>query len=75
MHMDTHNAFRPSTHPELWGQMPSPVADRREPLPDLDQNAGEWEPAPFEASVAAWCVVLMAAIVAVSALAGWLWTL
>jgi hypothetical protein len=71
--MDTHNAFRPSTHPELWGQTPSPVADRREPLPDMDDDGGEWHPAPFEARVAAWCVVLMAAIVAVSALAGWLW--
>jgi hypothetical protein len=39
----------------------------------MDDDSGEWHPAPFEARVAAWCVVLMAAIVAVSALAGWLW--
>lgn len=28
--MDTKNAYRPSTHPELWGQHPSPVADIRD---------------------------------------------
>jgi hypothetical protein len=73
--MDTHNAFRPSTHPELWGQTPSPVADRREAPPDLDDDGGEWHPAPFEARVAMWCFVGMVGIIVVSAVAGWLWPL
>jgi hypothetical protein len=71
--MDAHNAFRPSTHPELWGQTPSPVADRREPLPDLDDDGGEWQPVPFEARVCVVCVAAMVVIVLVSAVAGWLW--
>jgi hypothetical protein len=70
--MDTHNAYRPSSHPELWGQHPSPVADCRGPI-DLDDDAGHWESAPFEARVAMWCFVGMVGIIVVSAVAGWLW--
>lgn len=47
---------------------------QRNPI-DLDDNGGHWEPAPFEARVCVWCLALMAAIIGVSIVAGWLWPL
>jgi hypothetical protein len=39
----------------------------------MDDDSGEWHPAPFEARVAMWCFVGMVGIIVVSAVAGWLW--
>lgn len=64
---DTHDAFRASS--PLFGSHLCPVADRRGPLTGDDESP---DPIPFEARVFVWCVVLMAAMIGLSAVAGWL---
>lgn len=68
--MDTHNAFRPSTHPEHWGMHPSPVAECRDETPEYRRRNRKYSVDAIV--VTAICGV---AIVAVSVLAGWLWPL
>ena len=66
--MDTKNAYRPSTHPELWGQHPSPVADIRDDTPEYRRRNRQYSIETIV--VTAVCGI---AVVAVSAVVGWLW--
>lgn len=68
--MDTKHAFRPSTHPELWGQHPSPAADCRDETPEYRRRNR-----PLSLAVVSVTAVVFALIFAVSAVAGWLWPL